>query len=294
MATVRLQTSLTALSRIAAAVGRPDNDPTLGILVLLDQATSGRGSDALRAGAQFNQIVAALDRAIAPDGTVSTLGALSTALSGLQASTPDLLEALHDAVVPLRVAAQQRAQLTDLLTGGLATTATIGTALRHNTSSILDITGKMGPALGVIADGGRGFTQMANSETRLATTFNTQFWNFDTESATAAIIVELTPHKLYTRADCPRYGNLAGPSCATAPVGPAAIGSNANAQDMAAIGGNVGSAGSRQEEDRIAAMFGTRPDSASDLLAGGLVRDSDGAPRPAPPGDALTIGGAGR
>lgn len=272
LATVRLQTSLTALGRIAAAVGRPGDDPSLGLLTLLEQATSGRGGEALRAASQLRQLVDALNGALAPDGTVSTLSALSTAVTGLQASAPDLLDALHDAIVPLRAVAQQRQQLGELISGGLTTTTTVGTALQHNTTTILDITGKMGPTLRVLADGGRGFDQMATSQTRLSTTFNTRFWDFGTESATAKIILELTPHKLYTRADCPRYGNLAGPSCATAPIGPAVIGSDADAQDLAAIGGNVGSAGSKQEEDRLAALLGARPDAATDLLAGPLIR----------------------
>ncbi|WP_019926364.1 MCE family protein [Nocardia sp. BMG111209] len=283
--TVRLQTSLTALSRIVAAAGRSPTDPTLGILATVAQATSGRGADALRAGAQLDRIARGLDAAMAPDGNPSMLVALSEALSGLQSAAPDLLGALHDAVVPMQTLAADRIQLADLLSGGLATSTTVANALQHKTDTITGITGQMGPVLDVMARGGAGFTQMAVSETRLSTVFRNEFWHTDTQGATAKVIVELTPHKQYTRADCPRYGDLAGPSCATAPVGgPSIIGAGGNPNDDdSALGGAVGPVGSRAEQQRIADAFGGPPNSAADLLIGPLVRGNDIRVTPAPP-----------
>ncbi|MCX4091764.1 MlaD family protein [Nocardia sp. alder85J] len=283
--TVRLQTSLTALSRIVAAVGRSPADPTLGILATVEQATSGRGADALRAGAQLDRIARGLDAAMAPDGNPSLLVALSDALSGLQSAAPDLLDAVHQAVVPMQTVAADRIQLADLLSGGLTTTTTVAAALQHNTDTLTGITGRMSPVLDVLAQGGRNFTQMAISETRISTTFRTGFWHADTQSATAKVIVELTPHKQYTRADCPRYGNLAGPSCETAPVGgPAIVGPGGNPNDDdSALGGMVGPVGSPAEQQRIAAAFGGPPNAASDLLLGPLVRGNDIRITPAPP-----------
>jgi ABC-type transporter Mla subunit MlaD len=297
LATVRLQTSLTALNRIVAAVGRPADDPGVGLLSMIEQATSGRSAEAVRAATQLDQLARALNQAMAPDGTASTLSALATGLDGLRSSSPDLLAALHAAVVPLRAIAREKQQLTDLLSGGLVTTGTVGTALQHNTGTILDITGKMGPVMDLMAQGGRGFVQMTTSMTRLTLKFQKQFWRPAGQNSVANIIVELTPHHAYTRADCPRYGALLAPSCATAPVGPPAIPSSGASTPSVAgsvkpidLGGNVGQAGSRQEQAQIGSLFGVGSNSASDLLAGPLLRDNDITAEPAARTSASTGG----
>ncbi|NKY42509.1 MlaD family protein [Nocardia cerradoensis] len=281
--TVRLQTSLTALSRIAAAAGRSGGDSTIGILTTVERAVSGRGSEAVQAGAQLVRISQALNDAMAPDGTGSTLDTLSQALDGLRSSSPDLLAAVHDAVVPLRTVAQQRTQLSNLLSGGLTTSATVATALENNTATITGITGKLSDPLSVIAAGSAHFAQMTTSLSRLSGPFS-GMWDPQTQTATAKIILELTPHRQYTRADCPRYGDLAGPSCTTGPPGgPTIIGPNAApASSPTLIGGNVGESGSRQEQERIASILGGLPNAAADILFGPLLRGNNAEVRPAP------------
>jgi ABC-type transporter Mla subunit MlaD len=303
LSTVRLQTSLTALGRIVAAAGRPGSDPTLGILTAVERATAGRGGEVIQGGAELSRIATALDQAMAPDGTRSTLDALVTALAGLESSAPDLLGAVHNAVAPLQVVAQRKEQLTALLTGGMNTSGTIAAALEHNTGTITDITSKLSPALDVMSRG--NYTQMAVSETILSRNF-AKLWNPQTQNITAKIILELSPHRPYTRADCPRYANLAGPSCATGPAGgPTIIGPHAApasdpapldpatvtpAVDPDLVGGNVGAVGSKQERDRVAALFGDGSNSATDLLVGPLLRGNDVRVAPAP--DAPAPGGA--
>ncbi|WP_063002641.1 MlaD family protein [Nocardia mikamii] len=281
--TVRLQTSLTALSRIAAAAGRSAGDPTLGILTTVERAAAGRGSEAVQAGAQLVRISQALNDAMAPDGTGSTLDTLSQALNGLRNSSPDLLAAVHNAVGPLRTVAQQRTQLTNLLSGGLTTSATVATALENNTATITGITGKLSDPLSVIAAGSAHFAQMTTSLARLSGPFS-GMWDPQTQTATAKIILELTPHRQYTRADCPRYGDLAGPSCASGPPGDATIiGPNAApASSPTLIGGNVGEVGSPQEQQRIASILGGVPGAAADILFGPLLRGNNAEVRPGP------------
>ncbi|WP_181696063.1 MlaD family protein [Nocardia sp. GTS18] len=225
-ASVQLQTSLTALSRIADAVGRPESDPTVGILETLERATRGRGADAAAAATQLERIVRAYRaEASGGDDTTSLLTGLTEAVHGLRDAAPDLLAALHNAVVPLRTVAEQRARLTELLTAGVATGEKVGTALNNRTDSIIDLNSRLGPVLAVLAAGSGNFVQMTTSQTRIATVFAHDFWQPDTQSGTAKVIVELTPHKQYTRTDCPRYGDLAGASCANGPAaGPPVIG----------------------------------------------------------------------
>ncbi|WP_280255051.1 MlaD family protein [Nocardia wallacei] len=286
--TVRLQTSLTALSRIAAAAGRSGSDPALGILAVVERATAGHGSEAVRAGAELTRIAQALNDTMAPDGTGSTLDALTRALDGLRSSAPDLLGAVHSAVTPLRAVAERRDQLTTLLTSGLATTGTVATALENNTGTLTGITGKLGPALGTIADGSPNFAQMAISQSQMSYDF-IKLWDTADQNMNAKIILELTPHRQYTRADCPRYGDLEGPSCRTGPPGgPTIIGPNAApVSSPALIGGNVGAIGSRQEQEQIAAILGGSPNAAADLLFGPLLRGNDAklTPAPAPAGE---------
>ncbi|MEV6658252.1 MlaD family protein [Nocardia fluminea] len=225
-ASVQLQTSLTALSRIVDAVGRPDADPTVGILETVERATRGRGADALAAAAQLTRIVRAYRAEMSgADDSTALLTGLSEAVLGLQESAPDLLATLHSAVGPMRSVAEQRIRLSELLTGGIATTETVGAALNNRTDTLIDLNSRLGPVLQILAAGSGNFVQMTTSQTRIAHVFAHDFWQPETQSGTAKVIVELTPHKQYTRTDCPRYGELAGASCENGPAaGPPVIG----------------------------------------------------------------------
>ncbi|MGW0179074.1 MlaD family protein [Nocardia sp. NPDC003345] len=278
--TVRLQTSLTALSTIAAAAGRSPADPTVGILETIRAATSGRGEEMLRAAAQLERIVAALDEVTAADGTGSTLDALAAALAGLRGSAPDLLNAVHSAIGPMQTLAQQRTAFADLLSGGLTTSTRVATALENQTGTLTDITARMAPVLDVLARGSPNFVQMTTSQRRLSHRFATEFWDPATQSATGKIILELTPHKQYSRADCPRYGELAGASCGTAPEGPAVLPGPGAAVPAATVDGMTGGLA---ERDRIAAILGRPPDPLSQLLLGSLLRGNDVHVTPAGP-----------
>ena len=258
-ASVQLQTSLTALSRIVDAVGRPDADPTVGILETVERATRGRGADALAAAAQLARIVRAYQGELSGvDDSPALLTGLSEAVHGLQESAPDLLAALHSAVGPMRSVAEQRVRLTELLTGGIATTETVGTALNNRTETIIDLNSRLGPVLQILAAGSGNFVQMTTSQTRIAHVFAHDFWQPDTQTGTAKVIVELTPHKQYTRTDCPRYGELAGASCENGPAaGPPVIGAAdqpVNTLDQREI--LAESLGLPQEAAGLAELFG--------------------------------------
>ncbi|MGK8486795.1 MlaD family protein [Nocardia asiatica] len=221
---VQLQTALTALNRLAAAVGRPGSDPTVGILETLERATRGRGQDALTAAAQLERLMHAYQAEATAPGRAPLLTTLSEAVNGLQRSAPDLLATLHEAVVPLRSVTEQRAQLAAMLTGTLTTTGTVGAALTDRGDTLLALTARMGPVLQILAAGSDNFVQMTTSQTRVAHAFTQEFWNATDQSGTAKVIVELTPHQQYTRTDCPRYGELAGASCVTGPpAGPSVL-----------------------------------------------------------------------
>lgn len=275
LATVQLQTSLTALSRIAAAAGRSGTDPTVGILETVQRATNGRGAEAVEAAAQLERIVAALTEVASADGTASTLATLSTAIAGLRSAAPDLLAAVNQSVAPMRTLAEQRAQLARLLTGGLVTATTVGDGMVAHTATVTDITGAMAPVLDVLGRGSQNFVRMTTSQTRIAQKFYTEFWRADTQSATANVIIELTPHKLYSRADCPRYGELAGPSCVTGSEGPAVLGTGDGLPASRPAAAREQPPGNVDERAQIAEILGATPNVAAELLLGPLVRGND-------------------
>lgn len=264
MATVQLQTSLTALSRIVEAAGRSPTDPTVGILDTVARATSGRGEAAVRAGGELERIVRALNTIAEPNEGGATLDALAASLRGLRSSAPELLDAVNHAVVPMRTVAEQRVEVGNLLLGATGTSEVVGTALERHTGTMTETTAHVAPILDVLARGSQNFVQMTSSIRNTTGLFMDQFWKPETQSGVGKIIVELTPHKQYTRADCPRYGELAGPSCQTGPPGDTpVIGAPASSGDIPGITG--------PEQGSTAATSGKPPDALSSLLLGPLV-----------------------
>ncbi|WP_405137765.1 MlaD family protein [Nocardia sp. NBC_01388] len=288
LATVRLQTSLDQLHRILAAVGREDADTAVGMLTTLARATEGRGSAVENAGAQLREIVTQLRQVVSVQEAPSTLDSLSAAIHEIRTATPDLLDALNHSIVPMQTLAQERAKLTALLSGGLRTFGTVGDALDHNTDRLIDITTNISPALGAFGDGAAHFPQISASVTRLNTLFN-ELWNPGTQLITPKVIVQLTPNRQYTTADCPRYGALAGPNCGN-PDTPAPIGSLPSSLDPrnfdppSSLAPAIGPVGSPQEQQQIADILGGKPNAAADILFGPLARGTSVTVVPDPNG----------
>ncbi|WP_329411736.1 MCE family protein [Nocardia vinacea] len=290
LATVRLQTSLDQLRRIIAAVGRDETDDAVGMLAILAEATNGRGAGIENAAARLRDIVVELDKVVSVQAAPSTLDSLSAAMRELQSAAPDLLDAMHQTILPLQTLAQQRAKLTALLSGGLHTLGTVGTALDNNTDKIIDITTHMSPALGAFGDGASSFPQISVSLTRMITGF-TGLWNPQTQRLTPRVIVQLTPNRQYTSADCPRYGELAGPNCASAPATPAPAEGLPPGLDprrfqppASLLDSDIGPVGSPAEQEQIADILGGKPNAAADILFGPLARGANVSITPDPSG----------
>ncbi|WP_067902520.1 MlaD family protein [Nocardia vaccinii] len=276
-ATVRLQTSLDQLRRILAAVGRDRTDAAVGMLETLAEATSGRGESLEEAGAQLRRIVIELNRVISVRAVPSTLDSLSASLRELRTTAPELLDTLHHTIEPMLTVARERRQLTDLLTGGVSTFDTVANALGHNTDRLISITTQLSPALDVLGDGASHFPQISSSVIRMSGKFN-QTFDPRVQRVTAKVIVQLTPNRQYTRADCPRYGTLAGTSCATAPETSAAPASEPDSVQPNGFGPadwpmtDIGPVGSAAEQQQIADILGGAPNAAADILFGPLAR----------------------
>lgn len=220
LSTVQLQTALTKLRDIIGATARIATSDTVGVLASVAKATDRRGDDIVRAGAQLDRITEEFGALVAPPGQPSTLHALSDAVSGLSAASPDLLDVLHHAVGPMRAAAEHKGELFHLLSAGSNTMSTLGGGMNDHTDQLVGATDQLTPVLDVFGDGAGNFEQMSVSIRKLSDQWFAEFWNPETQSGTGKFQIRMTPDTPYTREDCPRYGELAGASCRTAPVEP--------------------------------------------------------------------------
>ena len=278
LATVQFQTALTKLRDIVAAASRPAQNNTLGILAAVAEATDRRGSSIAAAGAGAKRIAHELNSVMTSDGTPSTLGTLSDALQGLQTAAPDLLDTLHQAIVPMRTIAAKRDDLANFLSAGLNTLSTAATAFENNTDHLIVITTQLSPVLGVIADGGNQLAPIGSRIENASNRFMEEVWKPGRNVALGKFIVVFTPNRMYTRQDCPRYGQMEGPSCRTAPetADPPAMPQGLDPRNYSVppevAGGNVGSVGSPEERQQLQQILGPDTNPASELLLGPVAR----------------------
>lgn len=218
--TVLFQTTISKLRDVLAATGRGREDKTVGVLAAVNAATEGRRTKLLGAGANLNRLLDELDSIVATEPGSTTVSALTDAAIGLQSTAPDLVDALHQAVQPMQTLVEQQAQLTALINGGINTMDTTHTALSNHTDRLVKITSDLTPVLGTLADTSHHFVPAFTKLNGLATKFFEEVWIPERDTGNMRINVSFTPTYSYTRADCPQYGELKGPSCFTAPLVP--------------------------------------------------------------------------
>jgi len=221
--TVLFQTTLNKFRQVLSAVGRQVSADSIGWLTALGDATSGRGKRLEAAGRDLSEIVDELNTVVAEDPTsASTMSALIDATAALGQTAPELLNALDGAVQPMRTLAEKRSQLMNLLGVGLGTTRVLGDAFDNNTDRMIDISTKLTPVLGVLGDNAETIHDISTRLTTLIARVIDVGWNPETSQLQAKAVISLTPTRTYVRSDCPRYGDMVGPSCFTAPEVPTA------------------------------------------------------------------------
>lgn len=218
--TVLFQTTISKLRDILAATGRGREDRTIGVLAAINAATEHRRTELLSTGAQLNRLVDQLDAIVATEPGPSTVSALIDATTGLQSTAPELLDALHVAVAPMQTLVEQRAQLTSLVNGGIDTMGTTHTALTNHTDRLVQITSDLTPVLGQLADTSHHWVPAFVKLNQLSDKFFDHVWISDLDTGNMRVNLSFTPSSTYTRADCPQYAGLKGPSCFTAPLVP--------------------------------------------------------------------------
>ena len=220
--TVLFQSTLSKVREVFTAIGREPNADRIGVLAAVGEATQGRGEKLRDAGHDLNEIVSQLNTVVAGDTGPSTIAALTDAADKLRSVSPELFDALGSAVKPMQTVAAKRSALSDFLSAGLGTVGKLGDAFDHQTDRLLNITIQLTPVIGVLADNGGQFHGISTRLQRLSNQFYDEAWNPETKLVTIKAAVSFTPSRTYVRADCPRYGDLAGPSCQTAPEIPVA------------------------------------------------------------------------
>ncbi len=105
-----------------------------------------------------------------------------------------------------------------MITAGLKTTGTTHTALNNHTDRLVTITTDMTPVVGNLADTSHHWLPAFRKLNGLSDKFLTEVWRPERDVGNMRMNLSLTPTYTYTRADCPQYGELKGPSCYTAPL----------------------------------------------------------------------------
>ncbi|OBK30422.1 mammalian cell entry protein [Mycobacterium asiaticum] len=218
--TVLFQTTVSKLRDLLSAAGRGREDSSVGILAALGAATDHRRTALLDSAGQLNRLIDQLDSIVSTDTGPSTVSALIEATHGLQATAPDLLDALHEAVIPMQTFAETRGQLTSLLSSAQYTVDTTHRSFGNHMDQLIRISSELTPVLGVLAIRSNNFLPAVTKLDNLATKFMQEVWSPENGTGHMRARLSFTQTFAYTRADCPRYGELKGPSCYTAPLVP--------------------------------------------------------------------------
>ncbi|QNI07894.1 MCE family protein [Mycobacterium kubicae] len=218
--TVLFQTTVSKLRDLLAAAGRGREDRSVGILAALAAATDHRRVTLLRSGTQVNRLLDELNSIVSTDPGPSTVSALLDATRGLQETAPDLVDALHQAVEPMQTFAETRGQLASLLSGAENTVGITHDSFNNHIDQLVRISTELTPVLGVLAMKSDHFVPAVVKLDNLANKFMEEVWMPENGVGNMRARISFTQTYAYTRADCPHYGELRGPSCFTAPLVP--------------------------------------------------------------------------
>ncbi|OZD74187.1 hypothetical protein CH272_21330 [Rhodococcus sp. 05-340-1] len=269
--TLELQTAMTSLRNVLTAV---DPEKSSSVLSTLADALDGRGESIGSTISTASEYLTTL-RAEMPDLT-SDIDLLDTSIGSLSRTAPLLLDTLESSLIPAATIAEKRDQLTQFLTSAAGSTSSLDAALAPNLSGAISLVRDLDPVMGALAVNGDDLPAGVREFGRTLEGFNRAFtgpngrliWSID---------ITATPFTPYTREDCPRYGDMAGASCSTAPPsrasgGDALGGTTVPAQGISYSPGNIGSVGSDEEKAAIGDVLGRPADPTSIILLGPLLR----------------------
>lgn len=155
-------------------------------------------------------------------GSVPNVGGflddLTASMHALNQSAPELMGVLRDSVETAKTISDRRTELTALLAGTSTTIDKVNGLFARNPNVGKDVTTGTSALFGALSDNPDAIplsiANLNDSVRKLSGSFGwgpqqQMKWN---------VGITFTPYKPYTRDDCPRYGELAAPSCGTAPL----------------------------------------------------------------------------
>ncbi|KIA61714.1 MlaD family protein [Nocardia vulneris] len=211
--TLALQDTLTTVRNILDRIDPMQFGRVLGTL---SQALDGSGRMPGSTVERFDRWLQSVDDSIPNLGVM--LGDLSASMHALNQSAPELLDVLGTSVDTARTIADRRTDLVALITGTSSTVDTVNDLFARNGDVGKQVTAGTSDMFGAVAADPSAITNTILNLSEMVRRMDTTFtWGPQQQQRWNAGIT-LTPYKPYTVADCPRYGELAGPSCATAPA----------------------------------------------------------------------------
>lgn len=211
--TIALQDTLTTVRDILEKIDPVQFGRVLGTL---SQALDGSGRMPGSTIERLDRWVTSVDEAIPDLGVL--LSDFSNSFAALNESAPELVDVLGESVLTARTIADRRGELMALITGTSGTVDSVNTLFARNPDAGKQITAGTAELFGSLAADPSAITRsllnLSESLRKLDAVFhwgpaNQMVWDAG---------VTLTPYKPYTVEDCPRYDEMAGPSCANAPT----------------------------------------------------------------------------
>ncbi len=246
-----------AYVRLTELLDRIDPEQIATALNAMAQLLDGRGE---KFGRMIDQLHALTDDVpglldLVDDGASTT----ATLSDQFAKAAPHGIKAMRDAIALSELVVKEQDTLAGALTGGIAVSDESRRFLANNTDRFIDLLRTSGPVVDTLARHPRAVPDaVRNARTLLEAgipTFQTGPW--------FRIRANLTTKepRPYTREDCPRYGNQAGPNCPTG-------------TQRTTYGGTAGPIGSAQESRTLTRLLRAAPggqDEESDGMVGVLL-----------------------
>jgi virulence factor Mce-like protein len=211
--TIALQDTLTTVQNILDAIDPMQFGRVLGTL---SYALDGSGRMPGSTIERVDRWVTSVDESI-PDLGVF-LGDLSGSVHALNESAPELMDVLASSVQTASTIADRREELVNVITGASSMADQINDLFARNPNVGKELTVGLNQTFGALAANPSSITNAISNLNNSSRKLNTVFtWGPQRQMVWNAGVT-FTPFNPNTVADCPRYGDLAGPSCATAPA----------------------------------------------------------------------------
>lgn len=211
--TIALQDTLTAVQKVFDKIDPVQFGRVLGTL---SQALDGSGRMPGSTIERLDRWLLAVDQSIPDLGVL--LGDFSASLYALNQSAPELLDVVGSSVQTANTIVDKRAQFVQLLTGASSTVDTVNDLFARNPDAGKQVTAGTSDTIGAMASDPASITLAILNLGETAAKLNTVFTWGPQKQMVWNLGLTLTPYQPNTVADCPRYGDLAGPSCFTAPA----------------------------------------------------------------------------